>query len=158
MHSHLEDHADSEHHSCTEHARTPADPHAKRASAGKYTCPMHQEIISDKPGSCPICGMALEPIAPTAGPDDQSELKDMTRRFWIGAILALPVLVLAMGEMVPGLDRLIGAVGERANLLIQFALSTPVYFWAGRPFLEKEQQRSLVQLDVMAGAGNEARE
>ena len=107
------------------------------AQAGKYTCPMHPEIIADKPGACPICGMALEPMAPSAVADDQSELKDLARRFWIGLLLTLPVFSLAMGEMVPGLKELIAAVGERVSLLIQFALSTPVVLWAGWPFLEK---------------------
>ena len=107
------------------------------ASPGQYTCPMHPEIISDKPGACPICGMGLEPMAPSAAADDQSELDDLTRRFWIGAVLTLPVFLLAMGGMVPGLKQIVGAVGERASLLIEFALSTPVVLWAGWPFLEK---------------------
>ena len=107
------------------------------APAGKYTCPMHPEVISDRPGACPICGMALEPVAPSAGTEEQSELDDLTRRFWIGALLTLPVFMLAMGEMVPGLKQIIGLVGERASLLIQFVLSTPVVLWAGWPFLEK---------------------
>jgi Cu+-exporting ATPase len=136
MHSDTK-HAHSENHSCAEHGHTTADPHPKWMAAAKFTCPMHPEIISDEPGSCPICGMALEPVSPTTGPDDQTELNDMTRRFWVGAILAAPVFVLAMGEMVPGLNRVIGALGERANLLIQFALTTPVYLWAGWPFLER---------------------
>ncbi|HKM57581.1 MAG TPA: copper-translocating P-type ATPase [Chthoniobacterales bacterium] len=137
MNFHLEDHAHSEGHSCAEQVGTSTEPNPRQSAAGKYTCPMHPEIISNEPGSCPICGMALEPIAPTAGPDDQTELKDMTRRLWIGALLAAPVLILAMGQMVPGLNRLIGALGQSGNLLIQFLLSTPVYFWAGRPFLER---------------------
>jgi heavy metal translocating P-type ATPase len=107
------------------------------SSAGQYTCPMHPEIISDKPGACPICGMALEPVAPSAAADDQTELDDLTRRFWIGALLTLPVFLLAMGGMVPGLKQIVGTVGERASLLIEFALSTPVVLWAGWPFLEK---------------------
>ncbi len=81
--------------------------------------------------------MALEPVAPSAIADDHSELDDLTRRFWIGALLTLPVFLLAMGEMVPGLKQIIGAIGERTSLLIQFALRTPVVLWAGWPFLEK---------------------
>jgi Cu+-exporting ATPase len=107
------------------------------ASAGKYTCPMHPEVISDHPGACPICGMALEPMAPSAGEEDHSELDDLTRRFWVGAFLTLPVFLLAMGGMVPGLEQIVSAVGERTSLLIQLALSTPVVLWAGWPFLEK---------------------
>ncbi len=107
------------------------------AAPGQYTCPMHPEIISAKPGACPICGMGLEPMAPSAAADDQSELDDLTRRFWIGALLTLPVFLLAMGGMVPELKQIVGTVGERASLLIEFALSTPVVLWAGWPFLEK---------------------
>jgi Cu+-exporting ATPase len=107
------------------------------APGGKYTCPMHPEVISDKPGSCPICGMALELVAPAVTADDHTELDDLTRRFWIGAILTLPVFLLAMGEMVPGLRNIVGAVGSHTSFLIQFALSTPVFLWAGWPFLEK---------------------
>jgi Cu+-exporting ATPase len=107
------------------------------APGRKYTCPMHPEVISDRPGACPICGMGLEPIAPSAAEEEHSELDDLTRRFWIGAVLTLPVFMLAMGEMVPGLKQLVGLVGERASLLIQFVLSTPVVLWAGWPFLQK---------------------
>jgi len=98
---------------------------------------MHPEVISDRPGACPICGMALEPVSPNAVPDDHRELDDLTRRFWVGVVLTLPVFLLAMGEMVPGLKQITGAVEGRASLLIQFALSTPVVLWAGWPFLEK---------------------
>jgi Cu+-exporting ATPase len=68
-----------------------------------YTCPMHPEIQQDKPGNCPKCGMALEPKTVTAGMDDEEnvELRDMTKRFWIGAALSLPVFVLAMAHLIP---------------------------------------------------------
>ena len=98
---------------------------------------MHPEVISDQPGSCPICGMALEPVTPHAAPDDHHELDDLTRRFWIGALLTVPVFLLAMGEMVPGLNQIVAAVGEHVSLWTQFAFSTPVVLWAGWPFLEK---------------------
>jgi Cu+-exporting ATPase len=107
------------------------------ASAAKYTCPMHPEILSDGPGSCPICGMALEPVAPTVAPEEDSELRGMTRRFWIGGLLAFPVLLLAMGEMIPGFKEIVRTFQPRVSLWIQFVLSTPVFFWAGWPFLRK---------------------
>jgi P-type Cu+ transporter len=95
----------------------------------EYTCPMHPEIVRDVPGSCPICGMALEPRMPTldAGPDP--ELADMTRRFWIAAAFTLPLFVLAMGEMV-GVTILTG----RARVWTELALALPVCTWAAWPF------------------------
>jgi Cu+-exporting ATPase len=128
--------AHHEHGSCSKCGTAPEKNRAV-ASPGQYTCPMHPEVISDQPGSCPICGMALEPVAPSAAPDDHRELDDLTRRFWVGALLTLPVFLLAMGEMVPGLNQIVAALGEPVSLWIQFALSTPVVLWAGRPFLEK---------------------
>jgi Cu+-exporting ATPase len=68
---------------------------------GKYTCPMHPEVVQDGPGSCPKCGMALEPMQPSAEAGSDSELADMARRFWIAAALALPVFLIAMGGLVP---------------------------------------------------------
>ncbi len=96
-----------------------------------YTCPMHPEIRQAGPGSCPICGMALEPVEVEAGKTENPELKDMTRRFWIGLALALPVFVLEMGSHLFGLHHLIDPV---ISIWIQFALSTPVVLWAGWPF------------------------
>lgn len=110
------------------------------ASAGKtiYTCPMHPEVEQDHPGDCPKCGMALEPKAATAGKDDEenAELCDMTRRFWIGATLALPVFVLAMAHLIPALGRQPWLGGD-ASRWIQFALTTPVVCWAGWPFFHR---------------------
>ena len=84
------------------------------SSAAKpiYTCPMHPEVQQDHPGNCPKCGMTLELKTVTAGTDDQenAELRDMTRRFWIGAALALPVFVLAMVHLIPALGRLPGSI------------------------------------------------
>ena len=68
----------------------------------EYTCPMHPEIVRLEPGACPICGMALEPRTVTEEEESNPELKDMTRRFWVSLALSLPVLLLAMGEMLPG--------------------------------------------------------
>jgi len=100
-----------------------------------YTCPMHPEIVRDAPGPCPICGMALEPLvaAPTDAPSE--ELVDMTRRFRIGALLAAPIVLAAMADMVGG-GRLLMAGGPAVNW-IQMALATPVVLWAGRPFFDR---------------------
>src|SRR5919112_1117403 len=91
-----------------------------------YTCPMHPEIRQVGPGSCPICGMALEPDVVTADTGPNHELVDMTRRFWIGLALAPPVVVLEMGAHLVGLDRLVPA--QTSNWL-QLALATPVVLW-----------------------------
>ena len=99
-----------------------------------YTCPMHPEIVRDAPGECPICGMALEPV--DASDEENPELVDMTRRFWIGAALTLPVFVLAMGEMIPG-DPIGRLLGGAARSWIQFALATPVVLYCGWPFLTR---------------------
>ncbi len=99
----------------------------------KYTCPMHPEIIQDQPGDCPICGMALEPITVSSEQEVNPELIDMTRRFWIGAVLTLPVLFLAMGELIPGL----GILNAAWNPLVQLALASPVVLYAGWPFFQR---------------------
>jgi Cu+-exporting ATPase len=101
-----------------------------------YTCPMHPEIRRHSAGSCPICGMALEPLTIGAEAAPNHELEDMSRRFWIGAVLALPVFVLEMGGHVPAL-RLHEIVPPQVSIWIQFVLSTPVVFWAGWPFFER---------------------
>jgi Cu+-exporting ATPase len=97
---------------------------------------MHPRIRRDAPGSCPICGMALEPLVATADEGPNHELIDMTRRLWIGAVLAAPVFVLEMGGHVPafGLHRLVPPI---VATWVEFALSTPVVLWAGWPFFER---------------------
>jgi Cu+-exporting ATPase len=100
-----------------------------------YTCPMHPEIEQDQPGSCPICGMALEPKTISAeDPEDDAELIDMSRRFWIGAALTLPVFVLAMSHLWPNAPEWMSGDASR---WIQFVLSTPVVWWAGWPFFQR---------------------
>ncbi len=126
---------------------TAAQPGPSAAPApGKtiYTCPMHPEIQQDHPGACPKCGMTLELKTATAGADDaeNTELRDMTRRFWIGASLAVPVFGLAMAHLIPALGRLSWVDGN-ASRWIQFALATPVICWAGWPLLHRGW-RSLV--------------
>lgn len=109
-----------------------------------YTCPMHPEIEQDHPGDCPKCGMALEAKTMAAGDDaeENAELRDMTRRFWIGAALTLPVFLLAMAHLIPALSRQSWA-DSHASRWLQFALTTPVVAWAGWPFF-KRGWRSLV--------------
>src|SRR5450631_2804837 len=101
-----------------------------------YTCPMHPQIRQVGPGSCPICGMTLEPVKATAEVGENKELTDMTLRFWVGLVLTLPVLVLEMGGHIPALG-LHDLVPPRVSTWIQFALSTPVVLWAGWPFFER---------------------
>ncbi|MEJ0059657.1 MAG: copper-translocating P-type ATPase [Terricaulis sp.] len=100
----------------------------------KWTCPMHPRIVRDGPGACPICGMALEPMTATAEPPENAELQDMTRRFWAGLALGLPVFVLEMGGHLGGLAHLIA---PEISSWVQFVLATPVVLWAGRPFFER---------------------
>ena len=115
------------------------DSHLKQAigppqkPASIYTCPMHPQIRANAPGNCPICGMTLELVTVTAEVQPNAELVDMSRRFWIGLALAVPVFLLEMGGHVPGL-RLHEVVGARAIVWIQAVLSTPVVLWAGWPF------------------------
>lgn len=112
----------------------PVTPVAIPASAAEYTCPMHPEIVRDKPGSCPICGMALEPRNAVA--EDNAELNDMTRRFWVSAALALPVFLMAtVADLLPRL------MPESISMLvlqwIEFTLATPVVLWAGWPIFRR---------------------
>jgi P-type Cu+ transporter len=98
-------------------------------------------VVQDGPGSCPICGMALEPLSPAAEEEESQEYRDMKRRFWVSAVLTLPVFVLAMGHMIPGFGHRVPA---RAAALIQFVLSTPVVLWGGWVFFVRGWQ-SLVR-------------
>jgi Cu+-exporting ATPase len=102
----------------------------------EYTCPMHPQIVQDHPGNCPICGMALEPRTVTIETAANPELADMTRRFWIGAALTLPVLLLAMGPHLIGLPSH-ELVAPRLSAWLQLGLSTPVVLWGGWPFFER---------------------
>jgi P-type Cu+ transporter len=115
-------------------------PATRKSGAGSYTCPMHPEVLRDGSGDCPKCGMALEPVSPVAGePTDDTELRDMTRRFWIGAALGLPLLVLAMAHLVPGVASQSWVTGDAARWC-QFILATPVVLWAGWPFFRRGWQ------------------
>jgi Cu+-exporting ATPase len=113
-----------------------APPPAPVPEGTVYTCPMHPEIRQVGPGSCPICGMALEPDLVTLDSGPNPELADMTRRFWIAFVLTLPVFVLEMGSHVLGLHLL----DMRTSTYVQLALATPVVVWAGWPFFERGWQ------------------
>ena len=102
-----------------------------------YTCPMHPEIRQVGPGSCPICGMALEPVTVTAESGPNPELADMTQRFWIGLALSVPVLILEMGGHLTGLTMLLG---QQFSNWLQLILVTPVVLWAGWPFFVRGLQ------------------
>ncbi len=120
---------------------SPGERKAKPVPKGAiYTCPMHPEIRQQGPGSCPICGMALEPEIATADSGPNPELADMTRHFWIGAVLTAPIFALEMGNHLAGGH---GLVTQNLSNWIQFALATPVVLWAGWPFFERGW-RSLV--------------
>ncbi|MCT8328184.1 heavy metal translocating P-type ATPase [Albidovulum sediminis] len=133
-------------HFCSESCRTKfrADPYfyasgnagkaGQRARPGtQYTCPMHPQIVRDEPGSCPICGMALEPMVPSDEPSP--ELVDFTRRMWISAAAAVPLVIITMGELV-GLD-VRGWMGHRLSVHAEFILATPVILWAALPFFRR---------------------
>ncbi|HLQ85145.1 MAG TPA: copper-translocating P-type ATPase, partial [Salinisphaeraceae bacterium] len=109
------------------------EPETPQTARVEYTCPMHPEVVQDGPGDCPKCGMALEPRTVAADSGPNPELLDMTRRFWVGVALSVPLLILAMGDMLPGLD-FQGWLGASVFNWTQFVLATPVVLWAGWPF------------------------
>ena len=111
----------------------------KTSTASQYTCPMHPEVLSPKPGTCPKCGMALEPVAATESTPNP-ELVSMTRRFWVSAALTLPLLAVMVSDIVPG--RPLQQLLEGSRLMwilgwIELALATPVVLWGGWPFFER---------------------
>jgi Cu+-exporting ATPase len=105
----------------------------------EYTCPMHPEVLQIGPGTCPDCGMALEPRTITLEDEDDPELVDMRRRFSVCTVLALPVFILAMGDHIPG-NPLTSWLATTTNLWAQFALATPVVLWGGWPFFVRGWQ------------------
>jgi Cu2+-exporting ATPase len=126
-----------------------AEPTRAVSTATMHTCPMHPEVRQPGPGSCPICGMALEPVTPTATDEENPELAEMTRRFWVALILSIPVLWLTMGDgargfdLGPAVERLAATLGLPHLMKVSWAqwleaaLATPVVLWAGWPFLER---------------------
>lgn len=126
--------------------------HHQAVDAGQWTCPMHPEVQSDKPGPCPVCGMALEPVKVSSEAAPNAELSDMKRRFWVALVLAVPVFVLEMGaHLVPALHEF---VPMHASHWAQFVLATPVVLWAGKPFFERAwaslQSRNLNMFTLIA--------
>jgi Cu+-exporting ATPase len=120
-----------------------------------YTCPMHPEVREPGPDDCPLCGMALEPETVTLEPEDTSELDDMRRRMWIAAALTVPILVLAMGGMIPGVA-LQDWIPHRIRVSIELALATPVVLWCGWPFLVRgvrSVQRRALNMFTLIGLG-----
>ncbi|RME28838.1 MAG: YHS domain-containing protein, partial [Deltaproteobacteria bacterium] len=117
------------------------EPELPAAPAGKthWTCPMHPEVVADQPGSCPKCGMALEPVTVTAADQPNPELRDMTRRFWFSVALGIPLLVIAMGDMLPG-EPISGLLGARLRVLLELLLAAPVCLWAAWPFYVRAVQ------------------
>ena len=102
----------------------------------EYVCPMHPEIVRSEPGACPICGMALEPRTVTLEEEANPELIDMTRRFWVGVVLSLPIMFLAMSELIPG-QPVQRSVSPHVLNWLQLALATPVVLWGGWPFFQR---------------------
>ncbi|MGC2201962.1 MAG: heavy metal translocating P-type ATPase [Stellaceae bacterium] len=117
-------------------AEGPPAPGSRPGGEVLWTCPMHPQIVRSEPGSCPICGMALERLTPEAGDAANPELRDMTRRFWVGVVLSVPLLALAMADHLakPALDALIA---PRIAVWIQLVLGTVAVLWCGRPFFQR---------------------
>ncbi len=109
------------------------------AQKTEYTCPMHPEIVRDAPGSCPICGMALEPRTVSLAEEKNPELIEMARRFWVSLVLSIPLLLIAMSEMLPG-NPFARLVPMRSIVWIQLGLATPVVLWGGWPFFVRAWQ------------------
>ncbi len=130
-----------------DHSDHPPSKHNAGNTKGKYTCPMHPEIVQDGPGSCPKCGMALEPMGVPSEDDEggDDELKDMTRRFWVGVALTVPVLVIAMGPML-GLP-IHDWLGDKLAKWLELNLATAVVLWCGWPFLVRGY-RSIITLNL----------
>jgi P-type Cu+ transporter len=145
MSSHYLDYAGVKVHFCSAgcKAKFTADPARYMADAApppenvaadfKWTCPMHPQIRQAGPGSCPICGMALEPEAPSLADEPNPELIDFTRRLWVSGVLSVPLLLLSMGAEMFGLH----LVSETASPWVQLAVTAPIVLWAGRPFFER---------------------
>lgn len=116
-------------HNCCHHSEAVQKPIPAPGAPVMYTCPMHPEIRQEKPGNCPLCGMALEPESISLQEEQNPEYVDMRWRLWVGLFLSLPVLILAMGE------HLLPVIPDNSSVWIQLILATPVVLWCGWPFL-----------------------
>lgn len=112
------------------------EPEMPIATKTEYTCPMHPEVVRTAPGTCPICGMALEPRTVTAREEDNPELREMSRRFWISLALTVPLLVIAMGSMLTGMH-LHNYISARGLAWLELLMATPVVLWGGSPFFQR---------------------
>ncbi len=108
----------------------------KIGRGAEYTCPMHPEVVRDAPGDCPKCGMALEPRTVSVEEEESAELVDMRRRFWVSAVLTVPLFLVAMADFIPGRP-LENLASPRTLDWLEFALGTPVVLWGGWPFFVK---------------------
>ena len=128
------EHDNQSHSECGHHERRPSEPSADDVPEGTiWTCPMHPQIRRNGPGSCPICGMALEPLEPTAEEEANPELIDMTRRFWVSLVLTVPIVFLVVATELFAREPL----PMRESMWVQLLLSTPVVLWGGWPFFER---------------------
>lgn len=131
----MTNHDDHAHGCCSHQHPTPADsPSPLAHGPAIYTCPMHPEIRQAGPGSCPICGMALEPVTVSLHDEENHELADMTRRFWVSVLFSVPLLAIAMGHMVPAFAHVFGFPGR---VWVELALALPVCTWAAWPFYQR---------------------
>jgi Cu+-exporting ATPase len=151
---HHHDHQHHDHHGHAPSARRPAASEPAPRGTGdevEYTCPMHPQVRQMGPGHCPICGMALEPVVATADPGESAELRDMTRRFWIGTALTVPVFALEMGAHLFDIHHLLA---QQTSNWVQLLLGTPVVLWAGWPFFTRAlaslKNRSLNMFTLIA--------
>ena len=120
-------------------ALEPVTPQLGESNQGKYTCPMHPEILRSEPGSCPKCGMALEPIAPKEQDEENAELRDMKRRFLLAAVFTAPLVLVSMGDMLPG-KPISQLFSPETRVWIELVLATPVCLWSAWPFFVRAVQ------------------
>ena len=118
-------------HSCHKHGSSNQKMHEDSASTSIYTCPMHPEVRQIAPGSCPICGMGLEPLI--ANSEESEELKDMTRRFWLAALFTVPLFIISMGDLLPG-QPISQMLSAKVRLWLELFLAAPVCLWSAWPF------------------------